>query len=270
MKRVQLFEFEDFDWFPSWIRAAMTNLIVVLHKMMGTPDVLAKLIRDLRARVPFDQIVDLGSGSGGAMPMVLEKLNEQAEDKPLKLILTDLHPNPAFIKQVKNAGNPNLTFKEESVDAGKLADAPEGLKTMMNSFHHMPPEKAKGILKSAQDNRQPLLIYEIGENKIPFAVWLLMLPLSIIIMMIMVLFMTPFSRPITLPQIIFTYFIPLIPFFYAWDGQASMPRMYTFDDIEILLKDIRTEDYTWELGNPKNEKGKNVGYYVFGMPKATA
>ncbi len=68
MKRIQLFEFEDFCWFPSWLRTCMTNLIVVLYKMMGISEVLAALIAQVLATRGLSPIVDLGSGSGGPMP----------------------------------------------------------------------------------------------------------------------------------------------------------------------------------------------------------
>lgn len=35
MKKIQLFEFEDFNWFPNWIRACMAKLIVVMHGVFG-------------------------------------------------------------------------------------------------------------------------------------------------------------------------------------------------------------------------------------------
>ena len=50
--------------------------------------------------------------------------------------------------------------------------------------------------------------------------------------------MTPLVKPLTWRQIVFTYLIPIIPICYAWDGQASLPRMYTMDDVEVLLPGI--------------------------------
>ena len=62
MKRIQLFEFEDFKWFPSWMRKAMTNLIVVLHKMLGVSEVLAKLVAKVVQDKKLRTVVDLGFG----------------------------------------------------------------------------------------------------------------------------------------------------------------------------------------------------------------
>ena len=266
MKRIQLFEFEDFSWFPAWIRASMTNLIAVLHKMFGTKQVLVDLLNAIQEKHPFNQVVDIGSGSGGIMPDVIQHLNE-GNSIPISLVLTDLYPNRQFIDYINNQSLENIKYSKDSLDATNLSQAPKGLKTMVNSFHHMPTEKAKGILKSAQDNRQPLLVYEIAENKIPLLLWWILLPISLVILFIMALFMTPFSKFLTLKQLIFTYPIPIIPIFYAWDGQASLPRMYTFDDVNELLEDIRDDSYSWKMETATKKNGKKLGYYILGLPK---
>lgn len=268
MKRIQLFEFEDFDWFPAFIRTGMTNLIVVLHKMLGTSEVLAQLILDIKKQHAFSQIVDIGAGSGGAMPEVIEKINASGNQPPTQLLLTDLYPNPEIVQQINNNSATHLRYREQPLDATNLSDAPAGLKTMMNSFHHMPPDIAKKILASAQSNKEPILIYEIAENFVPTLLWWLLLPLSLLILIVMSLFMTPFVRPLGWKQLVFTYLIPLIPLCYAWDGQASSMRTYTFDDIKILLADLpQTDDYVWEIAPAKKENGKKLGYYVLGLPK---
>ena len=264
MKRVQLFEFEDFSWFPAPIRTAMTNLIVVFHKMLGTGEVIAQLLSKIKTQLPFNQIVDLGSGSGGAMPLALKALNAENESNQVNLLLTDLHPNPKFIKRFDNL--PNINYHPHSVNATSLNETPKGLKTMANSFHHMPSDKARAILKSAFDNKEPLLVYEIGENKIPIVLWWLFLPISLSVLFVMVLFMTPFTKPLTWQQLVFTYLIPIIPICYAWDGQASIVRMYTFDDIEILLDGLKSDQYSWEMGQATKKNGKKIGYYLLGLP----
>jgi len=262
MKRVQLFEFEDFSWFPDWLRTSLTNLLVVLIKMMGVHHVLAKRIGEVLKSQGLSQVVDLGSGAGGAMPLVLESL--KTENQNAQITLTDLYPSASSIETLNKIDG--ITYLEESVDATNFSSAPGGLKTMINCFHHMRPEQARKIVESAFKTKQPFLIYELGDNKIPLIVWWLLLPLSIIVMIIMVLFMTPFVRPLTFKQILFTYLIPIIPVFYAWDGQASMPRIYTLDDMDVLLEGLSSEDYTWTKEVAKNEKGKNAGIFVLGLP----
>lgn len=267
MKRIQLFEFEDFDWLPKTIRTGVTNLIVVLHKLMGTNEVLTNLIQTAQNKSNFSQIVDLGSGSGGPMPNVIQQLNLKDNNKQTKLILTDLHPNPELVKEINNLNIDNLQYHERPINATNFTQVPEGLKTMVCSFHHMPPPIAKQILQSAQDNKQSILIYEIGENFVPTILWWLLLPLSLLILIVMTLFMTPFVKPLTFKQILFTYIIPIIPFVYAWDGQASIMRTYTFDDINTILNEIKDPNYIWTIDKAKKKNGKNLGYYIMGYTK---
>lgn len=269
MKRIQLFEFEDFPWFPGFLRNGITRLIQVLHRMMGTAELLSDLILKVREKHDFDQIVDIGSGAGGAMPDVCKMIDATGKGTTLKVLLTDLYPVTSYIKQVKELNLPHLRYHETAVDALKMENTPGGLKTMINSFHHMPPEKARAILHSAASAKQPLLIYELTENKIPTLAWWLFLPISLVIMIVMVIFMTPFVRPLTWKQVLFTYLIPLIPLAYAWDGQASNVRTYTIHDFGQLLKGIKEENYVWEIAPAQKRNGKKLGYYVFGRPEET-
>jgi hypothetical protein len=263
MKRIQLFEFEDFNWLPGPIRAGITNLIVVFHHLMKSRDVLSSLILSIREKRSFDQIVDMGSGSGGIMPEVQEKLKSEGTD--LRLLLSDLHPSPQIVRRYEEDAKKDIQYWPESINATDLGKAPEGLKTMVNCFHHMPPNVAKEILRSAQENDQSLMIFEIAENKIPTLLWWLFLPVSLVILIIMSLFMTPFVRPLTPAQLFWTYIIPVIPIIYAWDGQASLVRTYTFDDIESLLPEP-SETYVWHMEPGQKADGKKLGYYILGMP----
>ena len=266
MKRIQLFEFEDFGWFPTWLRVCMTNLIVILQKMIGVPELLATMIADILRPKKLDTIVDLGSGSGGAMPEVLASIHKIKGLEQVSLIMTDLFPSPEMLKKLNLNTSDKIRYCDTSVDATNISTAPMGLKTMMNSFHHMRPAKAKAILESAQRTNQPLLIYEMGDNNIPLLVWWLLLPISLVILIIMVLFMTPFVKPLTWRQIVFTYLIPIIPICYAWDGQASLPRMYTLKDLDVLLQGLGSENYLWEKGHAKKKNGKKQGTYLLGLP----
>ncbi len=243
----------------------MTRLIVVLCRAMGVDKAIALLVGQVLQQQNQQQIVDLGSGAGGVMPQVLEALRQQPGMEQVQLTMTDLYPNPDAVK-LFNQPEQGLHYNDKPVDATHLASAPTGLKTMVNCFHHMPPPQARGILESAQRNGQPLLIFELSDNKLPLLLWVLLLPLSLAILMVMVLFMTPFVKPLTWQQVVFTYLIPIIPICYAWDGQASLPRMYSMGDFDQLLNGLSTDSYTWEKGPALDAKGKAVGIYVLGRP----
>jgi hypothetical protein len=67
MKRIDLFEFEDFPWFPNWIRSCLTRLIVVMHKFLRSSDDLIPILKRALTYSDNNAIIDLCSGSGGPM-----------------------------------------------------------------------------------------------------------------------------------------------------------------------------------------------------------
>lgn len=79
--------------------------------------------------------------------------------------------------------------------------------------------------------------------------------------------MTPFVKNLTFKQVLFTYLIPIIPICYAWDGQASLPRMYAMNDLDVLLKGLHSANYSWRKGPALKANGKPLGTYLLGMPK---
>ena len=267
MKRLELFEFEDFQWLPNFVRSGVTNLIKVLHKLIGTSDVLVELIFNIRHKIDFEQIIDLGSGSGGPMIDTIEKINKSTSlDGPIHLLLTDKYPNKKIIKNINELKIPFVKYYGGSFDALSIEEAPKGLKTMIASFHHIKPSFAKQILDSAEQSKEPILIYEIAKNNIPVIIWWILLPISLVILIIISLIMTLFVRPLSFAQLFFTYIIPIIPIVYAWDGQASLMRTYTFEDIESIIRELDNKNYSWEISDARKSNGKKVGYYVFGYP----
>lgn len=261
MKRRHVLEFEDLPSFPPWLRASVTDTIVVFARAIGIPKVLGDLVARALQEQDLTQIVDLGSGSGGVMPDVLDYLRAMPGLEQTELTMTDLYPNPDALRRFSDGP---ARFKHEPVDATNLAQAPRGLKTMVNSFHHLRPEQAKAVLRSAVDARQPILIYEMADNTMPFWMWVLALPIGLSLTAAMCLVFSAGVRPYSFKQFFFTYCIPLIPAFYAWDGQASMPRIYCLADLDELLEGLDRPDYTWEKGEAKNKTGQ--GIYLLGTP----
>ncbi len=262
MKRVHVLEFEDLPSFPPWLRACITNNIVVFARLIGIPQVLGDLVSKTLKEQGLQEIVDLGSGSGGVMPDVLAHVRSQAGQGETTLLMTDLYPNPDAVAAYQQGP---ARFQAEPVNATALDQAPAGLKTMVNSFHHLRPEQAKAVLRSASESGQPILIYEMADNSMPVWMWVLGLPIGLVITGFMSLFLSLMVRPLSFKQLFFTYCIPLIPFFYAWDGQASMPRIYGLGDLDALLEGLERPDYSWEKGAAKNRTGQ--GIYLLGTPR---
>jgi hypothetical protein len=260
MKRIHLFEFEDFSWFPSWLRACLTRMMVVMHNMLKTSDEMADLVYRGLKHTDTNQIIDLCSGNGGPMPKVLEILKDKHRLDQAKLLMTDLYPNREDAARINREKENAISYLTESVDAAAVGAEKRGLRTMVGSLHHMKPEIARKILKDAQDNRQPFLSFEISDNSFPKALWWVAFPINIIMSLVVSLM----ARPLTIQQIIFTYLIPVIPLTFAWDGAVSNARTYTLEDMDLLLEGLESDDYQWEKGVIA---GKSKKVYLLGLPK---
>ena len=261
MKRIHLFEFEDLKWFPNTLRMCMTRYIVTFHKMLGTRKPLAELVAKALKHSKKPEVIDLCSGAGGPMLDVAEELRTEHGYKDLQLRLSDLYPNVKTAQQVNSKNDPSTTYLTEPVNAAEVSDDLTGVRTMVCSMHHMRPEVAKSILQDAQEDEQPICVYEISDNAPPVFLFWIAIPFVIL----MVFFVTPMIRPMTWQQIVFTYLIPVLPFLIAWDGAVSNARTYTIEDMAELTKDLQKENYTWESGKIKGKGGKKL--YLLGLPQ---
>jgi len=264
MKRIQLFEFEDFAWFPNWLRVCMTRYIVAVHRLIGTPGKLAQLLARALPHASAPRVIDLCSGGGGPMPAVQQILASKYGLGDVSFTLTDLYPNLDAANEINRRGNPSMTYSTSPVDATEVGSDFVGVRTMTCSLHHMRPELARKILADAQKSRQPFCAYELTNNTPPIWLWWLALPINLAL----VLLLTPFVRPLRWQQLVFTYVIPLLPLFIAWDGAVSNARTYTLSDMEELLTELRKPGYTWETGALPSRAGNNL--YLLGIPQPAA
>jgi hypothetical protein len=265
MKRMQLFEVEDFSWFPNFLRQYMTVYLVTVHRLFRTPESIAPLLLRLLKKHGTHQVLDLCSGGGGPMLTVARLLREQYHE-PVQLTLSDLYPNMTMAQDINASGQNWLRYEMKPVDAGRVDDTKQGVRTMICSFHHMPPKVAKKILTDAFQKRQPLCIFEISDNSHPKFLWWTAFPVGIILVMLV----TPWVRPLTLRQLFFTYVIPLLPICIAWDGAASNARTYTEADLKAMLQDLTAPDYAWEIGTVRQKRNPSPMLYLLGERQTQA
>ena len=260
MKRIQLFEFEDFSWFPNRLRICLTRMMNVMHRLLNTGEEMAELVDKGLKHAESNRIIDLCSGSGGPMPEVLHILRDKYQVNDPRLIMTDLFPDLAYAQGINSKEGSPFSYLTEPVDAANVDPAYKGLRTMVGSLHHMKPKLAKKILKNALEHYQPFLSIEISDNSYPKSLWWL----AILFNFISSLFISAMARPYSIQQFIFTYFIPIIPITFAWDGAVSNARTYTLEDLDILLEGLESEAYTWEKGVIR---GKSSKIYLLGIPR---
>ena len=262
MKRIHLPEVEDFHWFPALLRDPMLRLLAALCVVLRIEEIIAEILQPVLTAHP-GPVIDLCSGAGGVMPSVLHHL--RTNNLPnAQLLLSDLYPNREAVERFSQSDF--VGYHSEPVDVTQLEKAPKGTRTLINSFHHLRPVQAKALLRSARDSGQPLLIYELTDNRMPLWLCLIILPIAWVIMVINALLLTFLTRPLPIHQLALTYVVPVIPLLFGWDGMMSYARTYGFDDLSELLDGLETEHYSWEMGYAPRPKGGTFGIYLLGSP----
>src|ERR1700676_354063 len=144
--RLHLFEWEDQPWFPAPLRAAMTAYLVAAYRVTPCPELVADRLATLMSRDRFNEIVDLGSGSGGPVDSVMKKLADRGF--MTSVTLTDLYP-PKLGFQFPGNALVTIRYWQQAVDAASVPAELAGVRTMFGSFHHFPPALARCILRDA-------------------------------------------------------------------------------------------------------------------------
>jgi hypothetical protein len=261
MKRRQLFEFEDLNYWPQLLRNYITE---VLSTLLVTADVYAPMVPQLAAvlqRTGTRRVVDLCSGSCGvslAMKAALER--ELAE--PLELVLSDKYPNIARF-EAASAAHERCSFVSKSVDALEAHPELEGLRTMFTALHHFEPAQVEQILQRAVDDRAPIAILEFTErDPKQIAITTVASPITCLVL-------TPKIRPLTLGRLLFTYVLPIVPLTYCWDSAVSALRTYLPEELQAIVARLAgSESYEWDIGQTeRRRKGLPVRVtYLIGVP----
>jgi hypothetical protein len=234
MRRFHLFEFEDQAWFPDFLRTAMTSYLATTYRITPFPRLWAERISKLASEGAVCEIVDLGSGAAGPIPLVLGELKKYGIQA--HVTLTDLYPN------AKRWSGPDagIRYWSEPVDARSVPSALDGVRTMFAVFHHFRPEAAESILRDAFESRRPICVFEATSRSTPAIATAILIPL-------LVLLLTPRVRPFSWTQILFTYLLPILPLLIFWDGLVSQLRTYTVAELNEFTSALAA-GYTWEAG----------------------
>lgn len=256
MKRIQLFEFEDLEWFPVLLRNYMTDFLQIICHVFDVYEPIMPIIEKGLRKSGGRQIIDLASGGGGGFIKISERLIKNFPEH--KITLTDYFPNiKAFEKAKRTSGH--FDFYPGSVDARDVPSELKGMRTQFLSLHHFKPGDAQAILQNAVDARSVIGVFEITEKSIKGMLGVIFSPISVFLL-------TPLIRPFSFIRLLFTYIIPLVPLFVLWDGVVSVLRTYSIIEMNELIQAVDGNDvFEWETG--KAAKGPGQILYLLGYPK---
>jgi len=258
MKRYHLFEFEDQNWFPDVLRKNMMDFLRFAISLTQIYDPVIPLLGQILPKDQPPHLLDLGSGGGGGITGVQQKLSAALGQK-VQITLSDKFPNIAAFALLKAQTKGAIDYIAEPVDATDVPAHLKNCRTIFSAFHHFPPAQARAILADAAQKGVPIGVFE-GASK---SYW--EIGVALFLFPFIFLVATPFIRPWRFSRLFFTYLVPLIPLFTMWDGSVSILRLYTPEHLLQLTKDINVPNYTWQAGRVKHKTGAKV-IYLIGYP----
>jgi hypothetical protein len=261
MQRMQLFEFEDQNWFPSIVREAMTDFLSFISSFAEIPFApFAERLHQAMAETGDDRLIDLASGGGGPALIIARILSRKRTD-PVNLTLTDLYPNLPRLELARREGGGFVDFVAEPIDATAVPEVLRGFRLMCNAFHHLSPDAARRCLGDAVGKRQGVALLEFVQRS-PGAL------LQVSVGLAAMLAVTPFIRPHRWSRLLLTYVLPVVPVCTLWDGLVSCMRAYEPSELRELVASLADNDYEWDIGRlPVPRTGAAVTYLI-GRPRA--
>jgi hypothetical protein len=281
MRRVQFIELHEQPWFPSSLRADVTDALQfgfnLLHAYAPIAPLLQSVIDSTADRTNAGQspsvpsstkpsstkqsIVDMCSGGGGPWLDLSRKLrcrDAGGDSADLQVWLTDKYPNLEAFQSISASSFENqITYYPEPVDAMNVPGALKGLRTMFTSFHHFPPEDARAILQNAVDAGESIGIFE-ATKRAPSTI-------GLIFVGILLMFLhTPRIRPFRWSRLFWTYLIPVIPLVLLFDGVVSCLRTYRPQELREIVEKLTACQYQWEIGELAG--GRMPVTYLIGYP----
>lgn len=251
MRRFQLFEFTDLDSWPEPFRALLTDhlrtLLEIAKPFNGKASAVAEALRRGKTR----KVVDLCSGSGGPWSHFKKEVERELGEE-ISVLLTDKYPNTKAAERLRSLEG----FEYLSgVDALDVSASLDGIRTVIDGFHHFTPEQAQGILADAVSKKRPIIVLEcIQRTWIDFVLTA--------ISPLLVLLLAPFVKPFRFTRLIFTYLVPIAPLVVTWDAAVSVLRCYTPAELLGMARAVSGDGYEWEAGAARNKGTWLVGWPI--------
>jgi hypothetical protein len=262
MRRIQFIELHEQPWFPSSLRADVTDALQFGFNLMRayepTAPLLQRIIDSASNRTNGKSIVDMCSGGGGPWQDLARQL--RSHESGVQILLTDKYPNLKAFESVSASSDHHITFYPEPVDAMNVPRTLTGLRTMFTSFHHFAPEDARAILQNAVDAGESVGIFEITKRS-PSAI-------ALIFVGVLLMFLhTPRIRPFRWSRLLWTYLIPIIPLVLIFDGVVSCLRTYRQQELREFVEKLTGRQYNWETGELPGKRAPVT--YLIGYPNET-
>jgi hypothetical protein len=251
-------ELEDQAWVPAPIKDGMTDYLRFLFHTFDLYRPVVPILNEVLAKSNSCHIVDLCSGSGGAIQRIMHNL-QMRHSVNVQFILTDLFPRIKTYSYLSERTQQRISFESLPVDAANVPEELTGVRTMFSGIHHFDPLSARRVIANAVNARQPIAFFDGGEKNI------FMILLILLFHPVAVLLSTPFIRPFRWSRLFYTYVFPFIIIGAVWDGIISIINLYTPSSLLNIAQNVENTNYLWKAGKVRNNIGLSV-LYLTGIP----
>jgi hypothetical protein len=195
--------------------------------------VLASFVEETRAQ----SILELAAGSAEASVELVNELERRGA--AVSYVVCDKYPDLEAFRTASKMTQGRVTYIEQPVDALHIPGDLQGLRLLVEAFHHFRPEQAMRILRGAYDGGSPIAVFELTDRR-------LLRTLSVGLLCVL-------HMLILLPDILKIYswrgalwFLPAT-FALAWDGFVSCLRSYTLSELASMTRTLN-DGYRWQMG----------------------
>jgi hypothetical protein len=228
MKRKQVFQFSNQNWYPSFLKRDMYEFMTWFVGKVNAAKPFLPVISEGLQHAPVKQIINIDSKIGAGFETVKDLITEKPEVLNL----------PIENFQTSNSG----------------------LYLFVNSFHQLKPEHARNYLQEIAKSRNAVVVVEGNNDSLWQVVGMtVFVPLAVILS-------APFVRPFRLTRLLFTYLIPILPMVTMLDGFLALFKLYNPNDLNELVSEIPEKNYTWKSAKADNGRGGKI-MYLIGWPE---
>lgn len=255
--RVHAFELHEHPRCPAVVREGIIEILGTGLRLGRIYDGAGAVFAGFCDRAGCERVLDLCSGSGDAMAVLLEAVRRRGLALP-RVTLSDLYPDVANLERVAARFDGAVAVCREPVDA---AAVPGSLGcdavTIISAFHHFRPALAERILADAVHKRRAVFILE------PF-------PRSLrgFLSTLPAMTLGALAAPLRAPRrrglkLLLSLAPPLIPLVGVWDYIVSVLRVHS--EAELLAMARRTAGaggYVWRaVAAPFRPGGRALAFY---------
>jgi hypothetical protein len=256
--RLQLFEFNDLSALHP---AARDTIVESLSRTLewgrmldGLVDPFARFLEESGA----SELLDLGSGAGGPARILSSALARKG--RAARFVLTDLHPRVEAWTTSRSANPDAIDFEPSSVDATNVppALARGRARSLINVFHHLPPDLAAAVLEDAVRSSRGVFLAEAFErHPLQFA--------NFALAGVPALLANPLlTERHRVAKAALTYLTPVALGMAIWDGLVSTLRVYEEQELRAMVAPFGAR-FRWTYGTfPYLPRG--TGYFFYGVP----